>query len=254
MTGERPTITMLFTHAHHDHLCGLPFFAPLYQNDSWLHMLGPDLAGMRFQDIIAGYMRSPYFPVDFWELPSQRFLTSIGDGMRLVWAPDANGPVIWDNAGSPPQSSLLVDVLHSQLHPREGTLIYRVTADRQSLAFATDIEISALEEQCGQAEQRYLSFIQGVDVLVHDAQYNEDDYAGVRAAPTRGYGHSTSIMAARVARQAGVGRLILFHHDPNYADADIYQLEQAARQVFPLTVAAREGAEIFLDAPIARQI
>jgi|GEM_PF-33180 phosphoribosyl 1,2-cyclic phosphodiesterase len=253
-TSERPTVSLLFTHAHHDHLCGMPFFAPIYQPETRLHLLGPDLAGMRFEEIVAGYMRSPYFPVDFRELPSERRLTSIGDGTRLVWMAEANGPVVWDEAVTPPPDSLVVDVLHSRLHPREGTLVYRISAGGQTMVFATDIEIVEIEEQGGEAEQRYLRFIHGVDVLVHDAQYSEDDYAGVETAPTRGFGHSTPVMAARVARKASVGRLILFHHDPGYADADIFALEQAARQVFPATVAAREGGEIFLDAPLARQI
>jgi ribonuclease BN (tRNA processing enzyme) len=249
--GEQPTISMLFTHAHHDHLCGLPFFAPLYQSESRLHLLGPDLAGMQFEEIIAGYMRSPYFPVDFRELPSRRLLTSIDDGAHLVWLPDAQGPFSKDKSDTTPLRSLIVDALHSEFHPREGTLIYRIRAGGRSLAFATDIEFLTGEQiQHNPAEQRYLSFIRGVDVLVHDAQYSEDDYAGAAAAPTRGYGHSTSIMAARVAKAASVGRLILFHHDPGYTDTDIQLLEQKARQIFPATVAAREGAEILLDAPI----
>ena len=252
--GERPAINMLFTHAHHDHLCGLPFFAPLYQSESRLRLLGPDLAGMRFEEIIAGYMRSPYFPVDFRELPSQRLLTSIDDGTRLIWLPDAYDPIIGDEATTAPLSSLVVDALHSEFHPRDGTLIYRLRAEGRSLAFATDIEFVAGEErQPNQAEQRYLSFIRGVDVLVHDAQYSEDDYTGTVTAPTRGYGHSTSVMAARVAKAVGAGRLILFHHDPGYSDTDIDVLEQEARQVFPATTAAREGAEILLDAPIDGQ-
>ena len=253
--SNRPTLNMLFTHAHHDHLCGLPFFAPLYQNDCRIHMLGPDLSGMSFRDIVAGYMRSPYFPVDFGELPSQRTLTSIGDGMRLVWMPEAEGPAIWEQSATPPEGSLAVDVLYSKFHPRGGSLIYRVIAGSRSLVFATDIEIVAPgEESENQALQSYLHFIRGADVLVHDAQYSEEDYTGVEGAPTRGYGHSTALMAARVAQKAGVERLILFHHHPSYPDADIHLLEEAAREVFPATTAAREGAEIFLDASMARQI
>ena len=253
--SEQPTINMLFTHAHHDHLCGLPFFALLYQSKSRLHLLGPDLAGMQFEEIIAGYMRSPYFPVDFRDLPSKRLLTTIGDGARLIWLPDAPDPIIGDEATTVPLGSLVVDALHSEFHPRDGTLIYRLRAEGRSLAFATDIEFVAGEEsQRNQAEEKYLSFIRGVDVLVHDAQYSEDDYTGTVAAPTRGYGHSTSVMAARVAKAADVGRLILFHHDPGYSDTDIDLLEQEARQVFPDTTAAREGAEILLDVSIDRQI
>ena len=252
---DQHTLSLLFTHAHHDHLCGLPFFAPLYRRDARIHLLGPSLAELSFGDIIARYMRSPYFPVDFRELPSERVLMGIEDGMRLVWTAEAEGPTIWAESSPPPAGSLVVDVLYSKFHPRAGTLIYRVTAEGRSLVFATDIEIVARDaEWQNPAEQGFLRFIQGADVLVHDAQYSEDDYAGVNAAPTRGYGHSTPLMAARVAQKAAVQRLILFHHDPGYADAEIHLLEQEARHIFPATAAAREGTEIFLDAPLARQI
>jgi ribonuclease BN (tRNA processing enzyme) len=240
--AARPTLNVLFTHAHHDHLCGLPFFAPLFQSDAAIHMLGPDLAGMAFVDIIAGYMRSPYFPVDFRDLPSRRFLRTIGDGMRIVWLRDADGPVPWDVMRPTPPDALAVDVMYSQMHPREGTLIYRVTAGGNSLVFATDVEVG---ERGDAAEQRFIRFVRGADVLVHDSQYSEEDYAG--NVPHRGYGHSTPAMAAKIARAGEVGRLVLFHHDPTYADADVAALEHAARHYFPETIAAREGLEILLD-------
>lgn len=246
---ERPSLTLLFTHAHHDHLCGLPYFAPLFETGMDVHLLGPDLAGLRFEEIISGYMRSPYFPVDFNELPSHRHLRSIGDGTRLVWLEDGVGPTAWESALPPQNDALTVEVLHARMHPREGTLMYRVSAGGRSLVFATDVEVGERGEE---GVQRFIRFARGADVLVHDAQYSEDDYAG--PSPHRGYGHSTPSMAARVAQAAEVGQLVLFHHDPAYADAEIAALERDARQLFPETVAAREGSEILLDADIHRHV
>jgi len=103
-----------------------------------------------------------------------------------------------------------------------------------------------------EGERRFVRFIRGADVLVHDAQYSDEDYDG--AAPHRGFGHSTPAMAARVALAAEVDRLILFHHDPNYPDADVLALERAARRLFPRTWAAREGGEIWLDGQDGRHV
>lgn len=242
---KRPSLTLLFTHAHHDHLCGLPFFAPLFEHGMDVHLLGPDLAGLRFEEILSRYICSPYFPVDFHDLPSHRHLRSIGDGTHLVWPEGGVGPTTWERVERPPTSMLTVEVLHTRMHPREGTLMYRVSAGGRSLVFATDVEVGERGEE---GVQRFIRFARGADVLVHDAQYSEDDYAG--ASPHRGYGHSTPSMAAHVAQAAEVGRLVLFHHDPAYADAKIAELERDARQLFPETVAAREGSEILLDADI----
>lgn len=237
----RPALTLLFTHAHHDHLCGLPFFAPLYQPDAELRLFGPDLAGLRFEEIVAGYMRSPYFPVDFRDLPSRRQLTSIGDGARLVWPADGSPPALGRPGQPAPEGALVVDVMHSTLHPREGTLLYRATFAGRSVVFATDVEV---REPGSAAEQRFIRFARGADVLIHDAQYSEEDYG---AAPRRGFGHSTPAMAARVAKAAGVGRLILFHHDPDYADAEVLSQREAARAIFARSETAREGVEICMD-------
>ena len=123
---EQPAINMLFTHAHHDHLCGLPFFAPLYQSSSRLQMLGPDLAGMRFEEIIAGYMRSPYFPIDFRSYPHSVSLPALGT--ERAWSGYRMPGILSSGVmGTPsPLRSLVVDAFHSQFHPREGTLIYRL--------------------------------------------------------------------------------------------------------------------------------
>ena len=187
-------------------------------------------------------MGSPYFPVEFAELPSRRHVRSIGDGARLVWERDAAGPVLCAPTLPVPPDALVVDVLHSSLHPRNGTLIYRVAAGGHTLVFATDVEIG---ERGGESEQRFIRFARGADLLVHDAQYTQDDYAG--PTPHRGYGHSTPAMAARIAHAAEVGRLVLFHHDPTYADADVLAQQEVARALFPRTLAAREGLEICLD-------
>ncbi|HLZ23941.1 MAG TPA: MBL fold metallo-hydrolase [Ktedonobacterales bacterium] len=242
----RPTLTLLFTHAHHDHLCGLPFFAPLFQRDADIHLLGPDLAGLRFEEIISGYIRSPYFPVDFNDLPSQRRLYSIADGTRLLWREGASNPFVCDISRPAPADALVVDVMHSRLHPRNGTLVYRITAGGRSLVFATDVEIGdGANSDDITAAQRLIRFARGSDVLVHDAQYSDEDYGG--AVSRRGFGHSTPAMAAHIARAAEVGKLVLFHHDPSYADADVSALERTARSLFPEVQAAREGQEICLD-------
>ncbi|MEO7000528.1 MAG: MBL fold metallo-hydrolase [Ktedonobacterales bacterium] len=273
---ERHTLTVLFTHAHHDHLCGLPFFAPIFAENADLAFFGPDLAGLRFEEIISGYMRPPYFPVDFRQLPSRRTLTSIGDGAQLIWpnaghdrhcGQDNAAPVVLaseqrDNTPTDaPTDALVVDVLHTHLHPQNGTLIYRVSADGHSFVFATDVEIGA---HGAEADQRFIAFTQGADVLAHDAQYSERDYFGTSTGPDggdgksdgkqhtsahRGFGHSTPGMAAEVARAANVGQLVLFHHNPLYDDSALLALEAAARQRFPNVTTAREGLELHVGAP-----
>lgn len=246
---QRAEVTLLLTHAHHDHLCGLPFFTPLYDPRFHVRFFGPDLANMRFQDIVAGYMRAPYFPVDFHSLPSRRTLNSLRSGDRLVLPTDSAPRVISapdaapsDDTPAAPADALVVDALFSRLHPADGTMIYRIAGGDARLVFATDVEIGA---KGAVADQSLIEFARGADALVHDAQYSEDDYHG--PSPKRGFGHSTPAMAARIAAAADVGRLVLFHHDPHYSDATLMELQRHAQTRFPEVMTAHEGLELRLD-------
>ncbi len=78
------------------------------------------------------------------------------------------------------------------------------------------------------------SFVAGVGLLYHEATFGDDHDALARQV-----GHSTARQAATVARDAGVGRLLLGHFSARYKSPEI--LEEEARQVFPATEAAREG-------------
>ena len=76
----------------------------------------------------------------------------------------------------------------------------------------------------------------GADLLIHDSQYTPEEYE-----QRKGWGHSTWMETVRVAQDAGVKRLVLFHHDPSHSDATIEEIAGKARLLFPNTWAAKEG-------------
>lgn len=239
MQASPPTITILFSHLHYDHILGLPFFDPLYQPGASLHLAGPRLAGRSIADTLCGAITSPYFPVDLREVPSTCQFYTLEPGDALLWHPDDMQPHLQSDrlngtGKAPSGDDVRVSFLHTAAHPRNGCLISRIDYRGHSLVYATDVE-------WGQADSQHLiRFAAGADLLIHDAQYSEEDYR----ASKHGFGHSTPHMATEVARAAGVKRLLLFHHDPEYDDGALEQLQGVARRTFAETSLAFEGLEV----------
>lgn len=239
LKASPPTITILFSHLHYDHILGLPFFDPLYQPGAALHLVGPRLAGKSIADTLCGAITSPYFPVDLREVPSTcAFYTLEPGDSLLLRAGDAQPHLQSERLNGarklPAAGDVRVSVLHTSAHPRNGCLIFRIDYREHSLVYATDVE-------WGEADNRQLiRFAAGADLLIHDAQYSEEDYLAAK----QGFGHSTPHMATEVARAAGVKRLLLFHHDPEHDDGVLAQLEGTAQRAFSATQLAFEGLEV----------
>ena len=91
------------------------------------------------------------------------------------------------------------------------------------------------------------AFLEGADVLIHDAQYLDREYPA-----KRGWGHSTVNYVTDLACLAGVRQLVLFHHDPTHDDRFVATAARAAARRAAgharemQVLAAAEGMEIVL--------
>ncbi|MBL8956621.1 MAG: MBL fold metallo-hydrolase, partial [Myxococcaceae bacterium] len=208
--------TFLFSHLHWDHVQGFPFFAPAWHPGSELTLYGPGDGGdAQLRNVLDQQMTAPTFPVPLSAMKS-----------RLHFG--AARPAVAFEAG--PFRITPFEVPHPQ-----GCLSYRVEADGAAFVYMTDVELKA------DALPKLGRFIEGADALVLDAQYTPDEYAGRVGPPKAGWGHSTMIDAALLARGANVKRFFMFHHDPAHNDDFMAGMETDARDVFEPTELAREG-------------
>ncbi len=212
--------TLLFTHVHWDHIQGVPFFGPAFHPGSRLTLGGATTAAGTLEDALRRQMRPPQFPIALEALDAQLDFVPLEPGVPLQ-----RGPFL-----------ILPEVGH---HP-DGVLAYRVEADGQSVVFATDVE------HAGVVADDLLTLAAGADLLIHDAQYTEAEYAGQVGPSRAGWGHSTWNEAVEAARRSGAERLALFHHDPTRDDDALAVLEHRARRELAGAFAAREGAWLTL--------
>jgi ribonuclease BN (tRNA processing enzyme) len=236
--GKPLHVALLITHGHGDHLVGLPFFALLFDSKAHIDFFGPFLEGQNIEQLVTPIMSPPYFPVDMRKLPSQRTFHTVRGEQYITWPPgEGSEPEIVTDREQVKDAELCVAIKFTHSHPLNGAILYRVEYAGRRLVYATDVE---WKEQ--QYDPDFLAFVQGVDLLVHDAQYTTEDYQKTK----HGFGHSTIEMATNAACEAGVRELILFHHEPTYDDAKLDAMEAEAQRQFAHTRSAYEGLEIDL--------
>jgi len=216
-------ITFIFTHTHSDHLIGLPFFAPLYMPGVFIHFFGPATLGVEFEDILRNFVAPQYFPVGMDEFRSTKEFQNISENMVIYTVPEGGSPKVAHSMEKlPSPRELTIRNMKYYFHPKDGSYLYRTEWTDKKFVYATDVE------QYIGGDQRLVKFAQGADVMVHDAQYTEEQYKMFA-----GYGHSTFVSACDVAQQANVKKLLLFHHNPSHSDEDLREIEKNARELFP---------------------
>jgi phosphoribosyl 1,2-cyclic phosphodiesterase len=200
-------IHLFLTHLHLDHLEGLRFFAPLWDERVALDIWGPPSPLLSLRERIARSFSPPLFPVDLQDVPAR---------IRFHDVPRQR----WTVEGVSMEADLVV-------HPGP-TVGFRIENAGSSFAYLPDHEPAL----AGAIRDRSSDWISGasiaddVDLLLHDAQYFEDEYE-----ERMGWGHSSVADAVAFTRAVGARRLVLFHHDPGRADSSLERLEARARSL-----------------------
>ena len=68
LAEKRHDYTMIFTHAHWDHIMGFPFFKPIYRSDTRIALFGCPFAQASVREMISRIMAPPNFPVNFEDI------------------------------------------------------------------------------------------------------------------------------------------------------------------------------------------
>ncbi len=240
------TIHLLISHTHWDHVQGLPFFAPLHQSGTTIKIYSRRHGDVHLKSVFEKTAEAPYFPIPFSEFrASVEFVELPADSsfqvghMQIRTAPlnhpfeamacrvEADGQTVVYASDTAPFDRILLGREFVPEAPAPGTL-----SDRE-------------RERLAELRQGLVDLCRGVDLLIYDTHFTEDEY---QARPH--WGHSTPSQAMSVALAAGAGRLCLFHHAPEHGDVEMDRIVEQAQEMAAGRIelcAAREGMVIDLS-------
>ncbi|MCS6899450.1 MAG: MBL fold metallo-hydrolase [Myxococcales bacterium] len=225
-SGQHQETTLLLSHVHWDHVMGLPFFTPLYMPGAKIRFAS-GYHGKPLREFLHRQMSAPMFPVDLGQVPSLHEFIELWEGRCTALG------------------DITVEICPLN-HP-DPVYAFRLTHGDRSIVYATDTEHYAC------VDPRLLRLARGADLLIYDAQYTPEEYAGQDGPARVGWGHSTFQAGIELCQAAHIPALVLFHHDPRRSDDQVEALVRRARDVFPGTCAAVEGDWIRLPAQLTGQ-
>ena len=209
-----------FTHFHWDHICGFPYFGPIYAEGRQIDVWSGRSDAQR---LLTTQMDDAHFPVKW---------TMLKSAITCHQLPEDQ---VTEIAGAQVRILPLV-------HP-DKAYGYRIDFRGRSVCYLTDTEVS---KNPNRLAETYAKFVDGADVVIVDAMYGFLDYHD-----HINFGHSTIFNFIDFFRDAKIGELVIFHHDPMASDPQVTRLYSDARRYTELVApsaswklsAAREGQE-----------
>jgi phosphoribosyl 1,2-cyclic phosphodiesterase len=202
------------THAHWDHIQGLPFFAPVFHEKNHFTIWGSKAMETSIGRVLRDQMSPVVFPVTFDQLAATIEVRELVQQTRGHGYHVRAFPV---------------------RHPG-GALGYRLTTGNgnPALVYISDNELNpgAPYESSASWRRDMVDFCRNASILIHDTMYTSEEYKA-----HSGWGHSTPADAVDLALEAGVDRLVLFHHKPERTDDEVDRLTDECRAL----VAERGG-------------
>ena len=194
---------LIFTHSHWDHLMGFPFFKPLYEKQAEFMMYRCPFHDEFVETIFSKIMTPPSFPVRYSEISAKmEYLDALNSAFEI---------------GSVTVTPIPIS------HPNKGSG-YKFTEDGKTFVFLTDNELGFIHPG-GLSYKDYMEFSEGVELLIHDAEYFPEEY------PLKiEWGHSVFTKTLDLAIEAGVKQFGLFHLNQERTDQQVDEMVESCRR------------------------
>lgn len=207
---------IFFSHFHADHICGLPFFRPIFNPHCVVRLHSFGVTDSTLEDAVHGYLQRPQFPIG-----PDTFAAEVSylhhDADAVI---DVNGLQI---------------SAHEIPHPGGAHALKAHHGDK-FFVYATDTEHTP-----GTPNQGLIEFMRDADFAIYDCTYDDSEFEA-----HLGWGHSTWQEGIRLAQAAAVKQFGIFHHDPDRTDAQLHEIEAKAQELYAPARVMRDFDEIDL--------
>lgn len=217
LRGDR-VFHLLLSHMHYDHIIGLTKFIPLFREDCEIHIYGQSKSESSLKKIVQRFFSSPYFPISFFDLPA----------LKKIFFYELNGLKSFQI------EDITIEI--QQLNHPQDAIAYKVwsTDKKSNIVYATD------HEHGTQKDYELEKFIKDTSLFIYDSTYTDNNYKNYV-----GWGHSTSLAGATIAKKAGVKYYAIFHHAPESSDEYLeLKLLKEAKSIFKNSFIAAENQTI----------
>ncbi|MER3524853.1 MAG: MBL fold metallo-hydrolase [Ignavibacteria bacterium] len=219
--GESVNAYVLIGHPHWDHIQGFPFFKPAFISGNELTIIGAQSRFVTLRQMIADQMNKVYFPIQLNELKAKINFHPVREGTIPIY--DGELSTIYVNHPAFALGFRLEAAGRSLVYISDNEPFDREVA--RSLKNVEKVITDKYAESKGDPNQRIFDFARGADILIHDATYTPEEYVN-----RVGWGHSHYLFTLKVAAEAQVKKLILFHHDPSHSDEKIDEIVETCKK------------------------
>ena len=196
-------INIFISHTHWDHIQGLPFFAPFYEEGYKINIFSNKISSDSSNHILDHLLNPDFFPVNRKDLKADVSFFFV----------DTEKPVFIDE----------FKITTEKVHHLNNALAFKISSAGKNVVYMPDNEIYSFDnndeiifDDILKDNKDLINFCLNADYLIHDCMYSFDD-----SIQKRGWGHSDNISLSYFAIHCKIKNLILFHYEPDYSDKDI---------------------------------
>ena len=209
------TIDIIMSHLPLDHLIGFPMFAPFFNENFEINIYCNTL-DIDLKEILNQLLNPIFWPISINDFKAKINFINLEENEFKI-------------------SDKINIKTQVHYHPNDA-YGYRISSNNKVISYVTDCEYKN-----DIPEKNLENFVNESDLLIHDSHFTPEDLPS-----HKGWGHCSWMQAIDLTMKSKSKQLALFHHNPNYTDTQIDEIEQKAKKVFKNTFAARQGLVIYL--------